>query len=386
MKKQITYFICSFILLGQSEAQKQVSFPFASKQTRDAVAGNLLTQIKATIVLPVNDSTLRKYTGAFWAMELMLYRPAGYDKKIPGQLLQLPFFQPDFQRAYLEMLYTLYTRQFANEVSRVWEQLANDKVKAMALEYLASNNIFPKTSGLDAFLNTAYGKIYQERWKVKKKAIPSKSAFLDTGFLRGKTVVCSFQSADRNRPGYLMIRNEKSQWVADSNGRPLQFTQLARSISNLPYYISNGNTPQGLYKVTGLDSSDNNWIGPTTNLQMLLPFENGNSVFFETDTAFITHYKKMLGPLAKYSALMESFWAGRLGRSEIIAHGTTIDPAFYSKQQYYPNTPSMGCLCSPELWDVNGERIFSVQMEWINAIKKMDKLPGYLVVAEVKDL
>jgi len=371
---------------GQLEAQKNVSYPFAAKQTRDAGVSKLLAQIKSTIVLPVNDTTYGKYAGAYWAMELMLYRPVGYEKKIPGQLLQLPFLRPDFQRAFLEMLYTLYSRQFVHEVKAVWEQLANYKVKAMALEYLAVNGIFPATPGLDSFLNTAYGKLYYERWRIKRKMSLSKSAFLDTGFLPGKVVLCSFQSADRNRPGYLMIRNEKGKWVADDNGRPLQFTQLARSISNLPYYISNGNTPQGLYKVTGLDTSDNKWIGPTTNLQMLLPFEKGNSVFFETDTAFIAHYKKLLGSLAKNNGLMESFWAGQLGRSEIIAHGTTIDPAFYREQQYYPNTPSMGCLCSPEVWDENGERIFSVQMEWVNEIKKLSKQPDYLVVANVNDL
>jgi hypothetical protein len=118
---------------------------------------------------------------------------------------------------------------------------------------------------------------------------------------------------------------------------------------------------------------------------MVLPFENGPAAFFEQGTAGLPRYQELLGPLAIFPSLMESYEAGQLGRSEIIAHGTTIDPAFYSKQPYYPHTPSMGCLCSPEYWNDAGERMVSAQMDWINAIKKL-KLPAvYLMVAEVKD-
>lgn len=82
---------------------------------------------------------------------------------------------------------------------------------------------------------------------------------------------------------------------------------------------------------------------------------------------------------------MESFDAGKLGRSEIIAHGTTINPAYYQNQTYFPNTPSMGCLCSPESWKKKGERIYSSQAEWIGALQKFEKQPVYLVVADIRD-
>ena len=386
LKKQLFSLVFFIGIFGQLFSQQKVSCSFAAQKTRDSVAAELRNQIEATILLPFNKVSYQKYAGAFWAMELMLYRPDGYPKKIPEQILQLPFLSPDFQRSFLEMLFTLYQGQFVKEITDVWPKLATDKVKAMALEYLAAKNIFPLIFEVDSFYKTAYGKIYYEKWKQKKNVLPSKRALLDTTFLPGETVLCSFQSTNRNFPGYLMIRNESGKWVADDKGKPLKFAQLARSMSNLPYYITNGNTPQGLYKITGMDFSVNNWIGPTTNLQMIMPFENGSSDFFGNDTAYIEHYKNLLGPLAKYHDLMESFVAGRLGRSEIIAHGTTIDPAFYKKQPFYPNTPSLGCLCSPEIWDKNGTRIFSAQMEWINAIKKLGQQPVYLIVAEVNHL
>ena len=119
---------------------------------------------------------------------------------------------------------------------------------------------------------------------------------------------------------------------------------------------------------------------------MVLPFENGTQTFFGIDTPYANFYTKQLGPLKKYASLMESFTAGKLGRSEIIAHGTTINPNFYKKQTYFPNTPSLGCLCSPESWNEKGERIYSAQAEWINALQKIHKQPFYLIVADINDL
>jgi hypothetical protein len=94
----------------------------------------------------------------------------------------------------------------------------------------------------------------------KKSTLPKKKDFLNPQFLSGQTVLCSFQSTNRDEPGYLMIRNAKGKWRTDENNVPLKFPQLARSITNLPYYLTNGNTPQGLFKITGLDTSNNNWI------------------------------------------------------------------------------------------------------------------------------
>ena len=141
-----------------------------------------------------------------------------------------------------------------------------------------------------------------------------------------------------------------------------------------------------MYRITGVDTSTNKWIGPTANLQMVLPFENGPTVFFDNDTLFAQHYANLLGPLKNYICLWQTYKAGNLGRSEIIAHGTTIDPEFYKHQPYFPNTPSLGCLCSPEIWNDKGEILSSAQQEWINELKKISKQPVYLIVAEVRDL
>ncbi|MEO6687285.1 MAG: hypothetical protein ABIN24_15040 [Dyadobacter sp.] len=80
-----------------------------------------------------------------------------------------------------------------------------------------------------------------------------------------------------------------------------------------------------------------------------------------------------------YNAIYESFWAGANNRSEIIMHGTTINPHYYKGQPYYPQTPSPGCLCSYEQWDKNGKLTISSQQKIVDALKSGSK-SGHVVV------
>ena len=118
-----------------------------------------------------------------------------------------------------------------------------------------------------------------------------------------------------------------------------------------------------------------------------MPFENNPAGFFGTDTAFEIQYNHLLGThLQQFIGLNESYWAGKIGRTEIIAHGTTINPEFYKSQSYYPNTPSLGCLCSPEVWDEKGKCTYSSQQQWIQYIISKQIQPAWLIVAEIVDL
>jgi len=368
------------------QTQSQNLFFFTAKQNRDSITQQLKQQVDRTIVLPLNDSTYQRWMGAYWAMELMFYQPAGYEQSIPSQIAKLPKTGPGFQRAFMEMLYTLYLSKYDAELKVILPQLKSDKVKAMALEYLSASGTTLHHSVDPAFTRSSYYPLYLYQRSKKEQALPSRNDFLHASFLPGQTVLCSFQSTDRNKPGYLMIRLADGTWMKNEQGEELRFPQLARSISNLPFYLTNGNTPQGLYKITGVDTSDNNWIGPTTNLQMILPFEKNASDFFGTDTSFENYYSYLLGHhLQRFIGLKESYWAGKIGRTEIIAHGTTIDPEYYKHQLYYPTTPSLGCLCSPELWNDQGELIYSAQAQWIEYIVSKRLKPSYLIVAELVD-
>jgi hypothetical protein len=358
-------------------------FAFASKAVRDSVANSLKQKIDATVAKPVNEHTLNDWKGACWAMELMLYRPSGLRKRISATLKHLHQQPVSFQQSFLEMIITLYPGKFKKPLTGTWTRLGSNKVKAMALEQLALAKHFPDLKADTAFAGSVYGSFYVRRWKGAGSVFPEKSEFLDQDFLKGQTVLVSFQTRNRDKPGCLMIRTAGHEWMKDERGTPYCFTQLARSITNLPWYITNGNTPQGLYRITGTDISTNNWIGPTPNLQLVMPLEEAPHTFFTDTVQSHAQYKKLLGPLVKFAGLYESYYAGKAGRSEIIAHGTTIPEWFYKGKTYYPSTPSLGCLCSPETWNESGMLATSAQREWMKLVSQLENQPVYLVVVEV---
>lgn len=383
---RVTVALLCFTTGVKAYSQEVPCIAFASYSERKGTAQSLRRSVDSiweSFPDPVAETNA--WTGAFWAMELMLYRPSAADGRLQELLRALPVAAPEFQRAFLEMLFTLYPGTFTREIQERWASLANAKNQAMALEYLAKDGIFPEIKPSAPIFGTGWHEAFTGRWHKPKAQKPGIHEFLDPSFLPGQVVICSFQSENRDGPGNLMIRGADGNWLADSSGNPLKIPQLARSISNLPYYLTNGNTPQGLFRVNGFAVSKNLWIGPSTNLQMVMPFENENA-FFSGAPNPEGYYRSILGTqLNTYPQLWESFQAGKLGRTEIIAHGTTIDPAFYRGQPYYPCTPSLGCLCSPEIWDEDGCRSASAQAIWIHALQKQNPLPQWLIVAEVSD-
>ena len=189
-----------------------------------------------------------------------------------------------------------------------------------------------------------------------------------------------------------MIRDTAGNFIKDEYGGIFWVPQLARSISNLPGYLTNGNTPQGIFRMHGFDSSTTTFIGPTTNIQLTMPFETNILHFMMdstiTDSIWTEDWYKNLLPfnLKSYRPLFESFYAGKSGRTEIIAHGTTVDPEYYAGKLYYPQTPTMGCLCTKEIWsETDGRRLQSDQQRLVAALQKTGGANGYCVVIEIDD-
>ncbi len=363
-------------------------FAFTQATVREKTKNELIDLVDATVKIPLVDSNYQKWKSAFWAMEIMLYKPEAFEKNIPLFLNQFSQLNAGLQWAFLEALYTLYPGVYAPSMKAILKGAKTDKIKALLLEYLHLGKIDPIISSDDSFYQSPYYQLYLLNNKPISNLLSVKeSSVLNNKFLPNQYVLVSFQYKDRNSPGYLMIRTAESKWVTDKKNEPLRYTQLARSITNMPYYLTNGNTPQGLFRITGLDSSKNNWIGPTANLQMLMPYEQNNGPLFfsnPSDQLGNQHlYQSLLGPLSSISGLWQSYEAGKIGRSEIIAHGTTIPTEFYFNQKYFPCTPSLGCLCSPEIWNEEGKLVSSVQTEWITAIKKLPEQPTYLLVIEL---
>jgi hypothetical protein len=210
-----------------------------------------------------------------------------------------------------------------------------------------------------------------------------------------KKVIYSFQRHSRDYGGLAIIQNADGSFMRTAEGRLLVFEQLARSASGLPYFLPDGNTPQGVYSIQGTAVTYNKLIGPTPNLQLIMPYERkwttyfhaGDSTVWTPSSDMLWAYLQLLPPILRTNAgITEAFFAGKLGRNSIIAHGTTIDPEYFKDKPWYPLTPTMGCLCAKELWNVsNGRLLVSDQFNLVSAFTSTAGSKGYLYVIDIDD-
>lgn len=198
----------------------------------------------------------------------------------------------------------------------------------------------------------------------------------------------------RNNPGLTVVRGGDGRFVRQPGGSVFSIPHLARSDSDMPGYLSNGNTPQGVFTVSGEDiSRGNKFIGNTPFLWTELPFEADAARYFHDPARAGTSwtldmYKSLLPPnWRNHEPMMEAWYAGKAGRGEVIAHGTTIDPDYFKGQPWFPNSPSKGCLTALELWDpVTGQATHSDQAALINAWRTATGSTdgkGFFVVVEI---
>ena len=410
-KKNKLYFKCISILLGLLFFDgvlitAQTVDTVYSKDTRAdnkaRLYRNILNNaINKNLSLPLEDSSEENWMDAFWGMELIRYKSPWADSRIYTAFDGIDKRSIPFKRALLELVYTNYPFEFTKEVTQLMYKAENDKIFAMCAEYLlkakpelksAVAGILLKKLSLNkdaAILTELNFRLNEGPGKIR---LPDIKALLHHPLFEKATIVFSLQRSNRNYPGLVVVRDTLGNFVKDDYGNFFSVPQLARSITNLPGYLTNGNTPQGIFRMFGTDVSRSNFIGPTPNIQLTMPFETNLQHFMNdssiTDTSWTTNwYKKLLPESWKnYHPIYGSLYAGKAGRTEIIAHGTTINPDYYRGQPYYPLTPSLGCLCTKEIWDeADGRRIISDQQKLISALQKAGSANGYLIVIDLND-
>ncbi|MES1249934.1 MAG: hypothetical protein ABUL46_04575, partial [Chitinophaga rupis] len=338
----------------------------------------------------------------------------------------------DTKRALLEAVYAVAPRQFADSIEELLEKETDPKLFAMGAVYLyrlaptTENGNTLKIRMVERFPGYDTVLILQElqdyltyHGQYIKDKTPDIPALMAHQRAVGQKIIYSFQRWDRDYPGLAIVQYADGQFARDGQGRLLVFEQLARSGPDLPYFITNGSTPQGIYSIQGTDVSRTNFIGPTPNLQLLLPFEASWPRYFQLPDSAGTAgslkpdgsrdsagssspgapavkaagidslrlYQELLPPAwREYKPMWEAWAAGKIGRTEIIAHGTTIDPEYFKDKPYYPLTPTMGCLCAKELWNpTSGHLLVSEQFNLVSAFLATPGRKGYLFVINVDD-
>jgi len=354
---------------------------------------------KGTITLslhsPLHKATESQWMGAFWGMGLTNYRPSAADSALSKAWKEAPIHSSAFQRALLELSYQLYPWQFTEEIWQLANTTHDSRNLAMAIYALRQAGENPKLNNILKH-NTQLQNSPQIRWLLlEEERQAMKRPDIKPLFTLAKKykspILFLFLRKNRDYPGLLLIQNSDGSFVQEDD-RLWFITVLARSLSNLPGTITNGNTPQGLFSAQGISFSDNVFIGPTPTFITGLPFELSPAVFFHDTT--ITErwsrqlYHDFLPPEWKnYLPIYEAWYAGEAGRAEIIIHGTTINPEYYRGTPYYPMTPSLGCMTTYERWgSFTGKRKVSAQQKLIDALLKLpDEHFGYLLLIEIDD-
>jgi hypothetical protein len=384
------------------QAQKTSGFfKDATKEKRTLFYTKVVVSINKTFALPFTSENEENYNSAFYNIGLIQYKTPAVNVKIDSIAKKINNSSNDCKKAFINLINSDYPKKYATQVKTIF-LTATDDHKLMAM---AANYLLPAATAADVklmlaqteteFKNDPDNAILFElsnqlkSWN-KKTTTPSIKTFFDKNYLQGQMLVFSFQRKDRNFPGLAMVRSADGNFTKNADGKYFSVGQLARSNSNMPGYISNGNTAQGIFRITGFDTSSNYFIGPTTNLQLAMPHEYDAVIIDgkKIDTTWsLQDYKNLLpNNFKNYQPLYGTFYAGKAGRTEIIAHGTTIDIAYYKNNSFYPYTPTAGCLCTKEIWNnKTGKLDTSDQLLLAKAVQSTGATKGYLIVIELDD-
>jgi hypothetical protein len=374
--------ILLLLVVMMCSCQNQISNSFTQKYQRESFIAEKSRFIDSVFLYLPNPGNENKYQSAFWASELMLKKSSTDIINIEYACIHFKDYSDNFKRILLQHIYTLYPENFKHQVDSLIRLELDEKRFAIMANYLirmdSSNIEFTNTLMKKKFLNwndnpilKAFSDSQTAGQSITKSQITDLFAF--TSKLE-KAVLFVFVNKNRDLPGYLIIQNKKGE-ILTENGDTLKFRLLARSITNMPEYITNGNTPQGVFAVIGFSNSENVFIGKTPTIISALPFETSLSEFssgkFQGNWDLEQYNKFYPESWKNYLPKNRAFYAGKAGRSEIILHGTTIDTDFYKAQSFYPFTPSLGCLCLLERWNsMNGYMIESDQLKLVNILKK----------------
>lgn len=388
-KTVVLVFFLGWICIGFCQSK---AFPFASNQARKS----LLIKLNDSIINPAAKDFLANkkinWQSYAWATSLLIDNSKQNQAVLQKALQNFNQLEKSDLQKVFESVFACFPNQFVPEIQKIAEsESENEKIFATAINYLSQNNVAVDYLMDSKFKNSNHPIIQALRNQFQSNYHPISLAELKRMVDYNKTkkikFLYSIQHKDRNKVGKVFIQSENGL-LAKENGKVILIDQLARSATNLPMYITNGNTPVGVFKIDALAQSENVFIGPTLSFVTFLPFECEASLFYDSSTTNFT-LEKYLNffpkELRNNSLLQQTFWAGKAGRSEIHFHGTTIDPNLYSDKEFYPQTPSMGCLCSNETWDKDGNLLESSQQKLVNTWLETPNEKGYAYVLELQE-
>ncbi len=384
-----------------------------------AVYETEIANLRAVLALPPGPEADEKIPGALSAAahfnverelvreRLLVLLPGAHEKS------------PACQRGLLSVAHTLYARDVASLITDLLPKIKTPREFAIGAYTLLRASDAPQQrawliermrGSFPDWANEPRLQALNRRLTVNPlddlSSRPPLVDLLAAPIVAGYPVVFSFQRRDRERMGMALVRGADGRFVRNSEGSYFNIAQLAMARTNLPGTITNGNTPQGLFVIKGTGTATNRWIGPTPYLESMLPVEAPAALFDQPqlrdvpqeaneDARFAANkrewteeqYVRFLPPSWRdYFPMKEAFLAGHAGRDEILAHGNTVNSAYYRGENFFPSAPSAGCLVAMEYWSKDdGTLVHSDQLALVKAFVSGGLDVGYLVVVEIDD-
>lgn len=403
MNRLMLFTVC---ILWGLVAQSQTLFSidsikssFVLSQRRNSFEKHMReTTLAKNLSNPLTAENEDAFKEACWTISQFILRSDEIKKGLDKVFARYDWLESGTKRALLEAVYASYPFEYLAEMKALLKREKNIKYQAMEALYLfraIPNESFRQqllqltnktTDNLRDSTLLAALKDYLLYHEIDQfQPSPDLNELFLYQQVTGQKMVYSFQRWNRDYPGLAIIQNANGLFIRDSLGQLVVFEQLARAASDLPFFITNGNTPQGIYRILGMDVSRNQLIGPTPNIQLIMPNETDSGFWhtsFDSTKTGIEQYLALLPQSWRdYRPMTESYLAGKIGRSEIIAHGSAIDPKFFNDKPFFPLTPTMGCLCARENWNpTNGSLIESEQLRMVNRFLSTPGNTGYLMV------
>lgn len=355
---------------------------------------------------PIARETAEQWKGAFWGMLVLRERSDVTRRGCAEFLAHFNDAPSDVQRQGLEAVYGIYPDEFISEVAAILPGIEQPKLFAMAALYLARADSTRRASLVEAMKqefpdwvsNPILFMLHHNLTidtREELKARPPLAQLFAAPMAKNHPVIFSVQRLDRRHPGLAVLRMSDGRFLRNADGTIFHIPQMALSDSNLPGYITNGCTPEGIFSIQGTGVSQGNvFIGKTPFLWSVVPFEVPQEDFLHAGKGDAAQpamemdvYTALLPESWRgYAPIREAWYAGKAGRNEMLIHGTTIDPEIHRGQPWYPYSPSLGCLTALEIWSPeDGHALLSDQLSLLNAFLSSGTDKGFLVVVDIDD-
>lgn len=402
MKYLLFFVLLTSSIFSQNKIkQEKLQSNFALKESKAEFRLNLMNEIEKTFSSQLNKRTEESWQNLFYEVGLYLLKSERIYKAIELACEYAPSGSIKFQRSLAETIITLYPTDFEKTIDTLFRTSNDPTLYSYCVHYYLKSGIKTKEYLLDETKsrfgksNKVWNKIPQIKFLAyflenDTLSTPPLKDILSHKFIEGKTIIYSLQRKDRTYPGITIIKNPNGEFVKEENDSIFYVKQLALSVTNIPGYLSQGNTPQGIFSIVGFYNSPTPSLGPTAAVLTRIPFEVPTKLWYHstvTNNWNINDYKNILPKSWKdFLPIYESYYAGLTGRRKIVMHGSVDDLSFYDSLSYAPLTPSKGCLTTTELWsETSGNNIKSDQAKLMNAFFSTKQLYGFLVVIDIDD-